>query len=180
MEEGYLLSRVVGTAPAEEEEWMEGVVAKALQAKAASGDGAGFEFKLLGPKALDDRVGPGLNWSEFKDGRERRLKGHTRAVCAVRGAGLQRVCGWVDSGWRMSGEAADLERSLVPEGDRDAVHSLSSWGGRLISGHGSGRLRVWNVVTGACDQVLEGHTRAVCAIVFTVCGSRLASGSADT
>ncbi len=38
MEEGYLRRRVVGVAPAEEAEWMEGVVAEALRAKAARGD----------------------------------------------------------------------------------------------------------------------------------------------
>jgi WD40 repeat protein len=78
----------------------------------------------------------------------------------------------------MTGEAADEpERRLEPEGPRDEVHSLAAWKGRLISGHDSGQLRVWNVVTGACDQVLEGHTKTV--YVLTVCGSRLASGSGD-
>jgi hypothetical protein len=53
--------------------------------------------------------------------------------------------------WR-TGEAADdeAERTLVPEGARDAVHSLSAWGRSLISGHTSGKLRMWSVVTGAC------------------------------
>ena len=37
MEEGYLRSRVVAMAPAGEAEWMEGVVAEALRAKAAPG-----------------------------------------------------------------------------------------------------------------------------------------------
>ena len=57
MDEGYLRSRVVGMAPAEDAEWMEGVVAEALRAKAARGDGSGIELELLGPKALDNRVG---------------------------------------------------------------------------------------------------------------------------
>ena len=48
---------------------------------------------------------------------------------------------------------------------------------RLISGHYSGRLRVWNVATGECDQVLEGHGGGVRALA--VCGSRLASGCGD-
>jgi WD40 repeat protein len=47
------------------------------------------------------------------------------------------------------------------------------------NGHVSGRLRVWNVVTGACDQVLEGHTDAVSGYALAVCGSRLVSGSGD-
>jgi hypothetical protein len=181
MEEGYLRSRVVGMAPAEEKQWMEGVVAEALRAKAAREDGEGCEFDLLGPKALDDRVGLGVDWKRYADGGEQRLKGHLGEVTAFTECeGL--VCsGSLDGSilvWSMTGEAADEpERRLVPEGPRDEVQSLAAWKGRLISGHDSGQLRVWNVVTGACDQVLEGHTRAVLALV--VCGSRLASGSHD-
>ena len=51
------------------------------------------------------------------------------------------------------------------------------WEGRLISGHDSGKLRVWNVATGECDQVLEGHEDGVLALA--VCGSRLVSGCRD-
>jgi hypothetical protein len=57
MKEGYLRSRVVEMAPEEAAEWIKGVVAEALGAKAARRDGRGFEFELLGPTALDDRVG---------------------------------------------------------------------------------------------------------------------------
>ena len=43
------LNRVAGVTPEEDAEWMDGVVvAEALWAKAARGDGAGFESKLLG------------------------------------------------------------------------------------------------------------------------------------
>ena len=65
----------------------------------------------------------------------------------------------------------------MPKEAKDPVYSLSAWEGRLISGHHTGKLRVWNVVTGACDQVLEGHRWIVYALA--VCGSRLASGSSD-
>ncbi len=57
------------------------------------------------------------------------------------------------------------------------VSCFAVWKDRLISGHGSGKLRVWNVATGECEQVLEGHNRAVVALA--VCGSRLASGCGD-
>ncbi len=67
MEEGYLRSLVVGMAPVEDAEWMEGVVAEALRAKAAreAGEREGFELELLGPKALDDRVRLGVKWWEY-------------------------------------------------------------------------------------------------------------------
>ncbi len=81
-------------APAEEKEWMEGVVAEALRAKAAREDGEGFEFELLGPKALDDRVGLGVEWKRYADGGERMLKGHLGEVTVL----AEWVAGWVDSG----------------------------------------------------------------------------------
>jgi hypothetical protein len=181
MEEEYLRSRVVAMAPAQDAEWMEGVVAEALLAKAARGDGGGFEFKLLGLKALDHRVGQGVRWRDYVNGGERHLKGHTDDVRAVAVCG-GRVCsgsmdGWIRV-WSATGEATDSDEPKgmrLPEGD--AVLSLSAWEGRLISGNSSGKLWVWNVVTGTCDQVLDGHARAVVALA--VCGSRLASGSED-
>ena len=39
--------------------------------------GQGFESELLGPKALDRRVGLGVRWGQYLDGGELRLKGHT-------------------------------------------------------------------------------------------------------
>ncbi len=71
--------------------------------------------------------------------------------------GVQRISGWVDSGAEPVLYEAAVGRTLVPEG---GVHSLSGCEGRLISGHGSGNLKllVWSVATGACEQVLEGRT----------------------
>ncbi len=48
-------------------------------------------------------------------------------------------------------------------------------GGRLISGHDSGKLRVWSVATGECDQVLEGHEDTVLCVgcVRVASGERL-------
>jgi WD40 repeat protein len=175
MDEGYLRGRVVGMAPAEDAEWMEGVVAEALRAKAARGDGLRFLSELLGPKALDDRVGLGVRWGEYAVGGGRRLTGHTDDVTALAEC-EGRVCSGSDDGsiwvWRM-GEAT--EERLLYAGAKDAVLSLSAWESHLISGHASGELRVWNVVTGVCNQVIKGHTDSVCALA--VCGSRLASSS---
>ncbi len=101
-------------------------MAEALRAKAARGDTTGLEFELLGPKALRRRV-----W--YADGGERRMKGHALDVVAIAEC-EGRVCsGSLDGSirvWR-TGEAADdeAELTLVPEGARDDVHSLSAWGG---------------------------------------------------
>jgi WD40 repeat protein len=180
MAEWYLRSRVVGIAAASDAAWMEDVVAEALRAKAARWDGAGFDFKLLGPKALDDRMGQGVRWIEYADGGGRRLKGHTSGAVKAVAEYEGRVCSGSYDGsirvWTMTGDVA-AEQIISPINAGDSVFSLSAWDGRLISGHSSGRLRAWNVVTGACDQVLEGHGKVVYALA--VCGSRLASGGFD-
>jgi WD40 repeat protein len=77
------------------------------------------------------------------------------------------------------GASLEHERTLRDEEHaEDCVCSLAAWEGRLISGHASGAIRVWNVATGACDRVLEGHTDAVKCLA--VSGTRLVSGSDDS
>ena len=120
IEEVYLRTRVVGMAPAEDKEWMEGIVAEALRAKTAQasrrGDGSCLEFKLLGPKALDDREGLGSEWWKCAEGGERRLIGHTHAVMAVAECDGRVCSGSLDGSIRvcsMTAEAADApERKL--------------------------------------------------------------------
>ncbi len=58
----------------------------------------------------------------------------------------------------------------------DIVHALVSFEGHLISGHDSGMLRVWDVVTGECCSELEGHKHAD-VVALSASWSRLASGS---
>jgi hypothetical protein len=83
MAECYLRNQVVGMVPAELADWMKDVVAEALRAKTARWVSERIHLALLGPKALDDRVGLGVRWIEYADGGGRRLKGHTDAVWAV-------------------------------------------------------------------------------------------------
>ncbi len=168
---------------------MAAVVEEALRAKAARRWGAAAPLPLLGPKALTDRVGLGVRWEDYRDGGELRLAGHdddVRALVACEG----RVCSgsWDGSVRVWNWASGEHERTLEPDSDSDdgddsdeendeSVYALIAWEGRLISGHGSGRLRAWRVATGACEQVLAGHTGAVRALA--VCGPRLASGSDD-
>ncbi len=158
------------------------VVAEALRAKAARREGAAFESELLGHKAVEDREGLGVRWEEYEEGGELRLEGHAgRAFSIV--ACDEWMCSGSDDGsirvWsRATGEP---ERALQAD-DSDGgvpakVQALAVWGGRLISGHQCGRLRVWDVATAECGQVLAGHAQAVRSLA--VWGSRLASGSDD-
>jgi WD40 repeat protein len=188
MEEEYLRDRVAESVCQEHKEWMAGVVLEALRAKAARREGAVFESELLGRKALEDRVGLGVRWEEYREGGELRLGGHDRDMTAMvacdgrmcSGSWDGSICVWS----RASGEHErtlqadnDVEEDVDEEDAIDPVLALAVWEGRLISGHGNGELRVWNVVTGECGQVLEDHDAAVWAL--DVCGSRLASGSED-
>jgi hypothetical protein len=194
MSEGYLQSRAIGALPAEYGDWIAGLVGEALRAKAAWADTAPDSATPLGPKSQVPRAGKGVRWSEYVDGgvMPARLEGHTGNVHAV--AECQgRVCsGSWDGTIRVWNRATlVLERTLRDGGDGDGgggggdggddddvepVSALAVWEGRLISGH-FGAVRVWDVATGACEQVLEGHTGHVMALA--VCGRRLVSGSED-
>ncbi len=79
----YHGDRVVGMVGDEDGEWMAGVVAEALRAKAARREGGVFEFEALGRKALEDRVGLGVRWEDCRDGGELRRGGHTDEVQAI-------------------------------------------------------------------------------------------------
>jgi hypothetical protein len=181
MEEGYLRSRMVGLAPAEDAEWMVSVVAEALRAKAARQDRVGFEFQLLGPKALDWRVwrSPGTNWPRYMNGGEQRRNDHAEDVLAVAEC-KERMCSGSEDGsivvWHIKG-AMDWAQRLAPRGKKDPVWSLSVWEGVLISGHQSGMLKVWNVASCELWQVLQGHTNLIATL--SVCEQHLVSGSAD-
>ena len=177
MEEDYL-RRMVGMAPAEEAEWMGRVVEEALRAKAARREGAAFEFELLGRKALVDRV------KLYREGEERLLlNGHMYNVHAFAECD-GRVCSGSSDIRVWNKASGELERALQAaadeeESDRDfdSVLALAVWEGRLISSHGSGKLRVWIVATGECNQVIEGHDDNVWALA--VCGTRLVSACED-
>ncbi len=65
------------------------------------------------------------------------------------------------------------------------IAALAVFQGRLVSAHGSGKLRVWNARTGACEQVVEPDTYGrphVCVFVVAGtanAGARLVGGCAD-
>lgn len=50
---------------------------------------------------------------------------------------------------------------------------------RLVSGSWDGTVRIWNVVTGNCEMVLEGHTSTVWSVAVFHDGMRVISGSLD-
>jgi hypothetical protein len=179
MGEEYLRNRVAGMVSGEDGEWMAGVVAEALRAKAARREGATLELELLGRKAVVDRVWPGVRWEEYTEGGELRLEGHRASVTAIVACDGRICSGAWDGSIRVWSRASGgHERTLHETADQsENAFSLAVWGDRLISGHLNGKLQVWDVATGDLEQVLEGHSGSVFALA--VCGSRLASGCGD-
>ncbi len=118
------------------------------------------------------------------EGSERRLNGHSSPVRVVAEC-AERICSGSEDGSIRVWNTTSLEHERTLH-DSDAatsaeagsgVYSLAVWENLLVSGHGGGKLRVWNVATGSLVCVVEGHGRRVSALV--VCGSRLVSGSFD-
>ena len=177
MSDTYLTTQLVGKLPMEYADWMEGLVADALRAKAARTEGAALETILMGPKALVPRIGRGVNWDEYVCGGELRLEGHAMDVLSLASCEGRMCSGSSDGSIRVWNRATLQHERTLREVVGDPVSSLAAWEGCLISGHGSGELRVWNVLTGACVQVLPGRGSNIMSLA--ACGSRLASGSLD-
>ncbi len=175
--EEYLRSKVVKMLPPENADWVEELVEEALRAKTARSENVSVEMKLLGPMALVRRAMPGVTWKKYVDGGERRLDGLKEDVYTVAECEGQICTGSADGSIRILSRATLHHVRTLRDGGRDCVGALVVWGGRLVSGHHSGKLRVWNVLAGACESVIEGHARGVWALA--VCGSRLVSGSTD-
>jgi hypothetical protein len=111
MGEEYLRNRVVGTrmVGGEDGEWMAGVVAEALRAKAARREGV--VFKLLGRKAVVDRVGLGERWEEYLEEAELLLAGHGENVSAIVACDGRICClSWDESIWVRSRALGSMSR----------------------------------------------------------------------
>lgn len=64
-------------------------------------------------------------------------------------------------------------------GHQQGVRSLSlSSSGRLISGSEDKTIRIWNALTGKCEEILDGHDDFV-RVVLGIKEERVVSGSRD-
>ena len=57
--------------------------------------------------------------------------------------------------------------------------SFSPDGTKVVSGSYDQTVRIWDAVTGECEQTLEGHSSAVWSASFSPDGTKVVSGSRD-
>jgi F-box and WD-40 domain protein CDC4 len=64
-------------------------------------------------------------------------------------------------------------------GHKSAVRALHGAGRVVVSGSYDNTVRVWDILSGECTQVLKGHTEKVYSVVYDVKRQQCASGSMD-
>eukprot|EP01048_Picozoa_sp_COSAG05_P024089 COSAG05_NODE_5505_length_1157_cov_2.094518_1_plen_129_part_00 len=57
--------------------------------------------------------------------------------------------------------------------------SFSPDGTKIVSGSDDTTVRIWDAVSGDCEQTLEGHSRDVTSASFSPDGTKVVSGSGD-
>ena len=57
--------------------------------------------------------------------------------------------------------------------------SFSPDGTKVVSGSDDQTVRIWDAVTGECEQTLQGHSSAVSSASFSPDGTKVVSGSSD-
>lgn len=65
------------------------------------------------------------------------------------------------------------------KGHTQAVRAVAAYGRRLVSGSYDCTLRVWDLLTGECKFLLQGHTGKVYSVIVDDSRNRCASGSLD-
>ncbi|KZT23961.1 WD40 repeat-like protein [Neolentinus lepideus HHB14362 ss-1] len=65
------------------------------------------------------------------------------------------------------------------EGHDHAVRALAARGRTLVSGSYDCTVRIWDIITGKCRWVLQGHTQRVYSVVLDMARNQACSGSMD-
>ena len=122
------------------------------------------------------RACSGVAWERYAGGGERRLRGHDEFVTALAECGGDVYSGSLDGTIRHWDRATlahvrTLQDPAVPGRRRARIWCLVERLGALVSGHGDGALRVWDVPAGQCRARLRGHGGEVNTVA--VCGERL-------
>jgi F-box and WD-40 domain protein 1/11 len=115
-------------------------------------------------RVWDLSVGPG---GAVKGEVREVLKGHTDGVLDLR----------IDAHWIVScskdahicvWDRATLRLHRTLARHDGPVNSIAMQNGRLVSGSGDGRIMIWDVVSGECMRVFEGHLHGLACIEFKV------------
>jgi F-box and WD-40 domain protein CDC4 len=67
----------------------------------------------------------------------------------------------------------------VLAGHKNAVRALSGAGRVVVSGSYDNTIRVWDILSGECTQILRGHAEKVYSVVYDAQRQQCASGSMD-
>lgn len=70
-----------------------------------------------------------------------------------------------------------LEHVHTLSGHAGPVNAIGLHADRLASASGDAKIRVWNLVSGQCEKVFEGHERGLACVEFK--GEYVVSGSND-
>ena len=196
MSEEYLGSKIEEVVPAEHLEWVKAKVDEAVRAKAVlAGGGSVLDLRLLGPKAVLPRSEKGLRWENMEEVYPVFILNSYVFLSVVICKGkmcLLSSCGTIltrdlelgnsyasaDERVIYSVEDDNADDQEIPNVKENQATVLVEWAGTLISGHDSGELRVWDVLTDRCEQVLRGGGKRRCC-ALAVAGSRLLDGRSD-
>ena len=74
-------------------------------------------------------------------------------------------------------QVRDSKQDVSLQGHDEIVWAVEVAGNRLLSASADKTIRMWDISSRRCEQVLEDHARPVLSLA--VCGSKLFSGSYD-
>ena len=122
---------------------------------------------LMGGKTFVERVGPDVAWGDYARGRwQHRVVREERDVSGLFACD-GRIFGALADGSVLAWDQSTLEerQCLRSEGEVASALCVTVCGDLAISGHSDGSVRGWNIATGGCDHVIQGHDAAVECVV---------------
>jgi len=70
-------------------------------------------------------------------------------------------------------------KKTIFNGHKGGIYALKSHGDTLVTASGDKSIRIWNMTTGECTHILNGHTSGVCCISYDDVEKIIVSGSWD-
>ena len=131
------------------------------------------ELQFLDARALSQRGG--LEWQNYLEGGELRID--TFEVVQSLAVDSNYVCCGLEGGIIIISNRSTLEATKFIDVHKETVRALLFAGKLLISASDDHSIRGWDLASGLCKGILEGHENRVTSLA--VSGNRLVSGSWD-